>query len=76
MRDAPRRNGDIMVADQGNHRVLIFGRDGGFVRSFGFKGHEPGRLHNPRGLAMGADNMFAIADYGNHRIVVAEFGEL
>ena len=64
-----------MVADQGNHRIVTFDFKGKFLRTFGFKGHQPGRLHNPRGLAVGAHNMFAVADYGNHRIVVAEFGE-
>ena len=68
-------NGDIVVADQGNHRVQFFSKGGLFLRSFGFKGHDLGRLYNPRGLALGPNGEIAVADYSNHRIVVAEFAE-
>lgn len=68
-------DGAVIVADQGNHRVQVFDRSGVLVRSFGFKGHELGRLHNPRGIAVGEHGMFAVADYGNHRVVIAEFME-
>lgn len=67
--------GEIVVADQGHHRIIVFSPAGNFLRSFGFKGHELGRLHNPRGLAVGPHDVIAVADYNNHRIVLAEFCE-
>jgi len=70
-----RSNGDIVVADQSNHRFQIFTAKGEFVRALGAKGHEHGRFHNPRGLAVGPNNLIAVADFGNHRISLAEFAE-
>ena len=45
-------NGQLAVADQGNHRVQVFSRDAVLLRSFGIKGDGPGRLYNPRGKYM------------------------
>ena len=32
------------------------------------KGHKPGELNDPRGIAIDQDGMVYVSDYGNHRI--------
>ena len=62
--------GEVFVADTGNERVQVFGRDGAFRRAFGGYGSEPGRLIEPVGLAVGPDGNLYVADSGNARISV------
>lgn len=64
---------EIYVADTANHRVAVFAFDGTFVRTLGKRGHGPGELDSPRGLAVNAQHVF-VADTRNHRIVVFERG--
>lgn len=63
--------GNIFVADgQGNARIAKFNKDGVFVKSWGYKGTEPGLFANVRSIAVdGQGNVYA-ADGGNHRIQV------
>ena len=62
--------GDFYVADTSNHRVEVYGRDGGYKRHFGSKGDGPKELHFPNQLAFGPDGLLYIADTNNHRISV------
>jgi DNA-binding beta-propeller fold protein YncE len=63
--------GNIFVADgQGNSRVAKFTKDGVFVKSWGFKGTEPGQFNNVRSIAVDAQGNVYVADGGNHRIQV------
>jgi len=41
------RNGRVYVADDANHRVAVFARDGGFVATVGREGAGPGEFRNP-----------------------------
>src|SRR3954470_11242948 len=41
------RNGRVYVADDANHRVAVFGRDGAFVATIGREGAGPGEFRNP-----------------------------
>lgn len=41
-----------------------------FIRSFGAKGKETGRLDQPRGVAVDANGYLYVADTGNHRVQV------
>lgn len=41
------RNGRVYVADDANHRVAVFGRDGAFVANVGREGAGPGEFRNP-----------------------------
>lgn len=60
-------NGDIYVADSGNHRIAIFDQQGQFVDSFGGYGTIEGQLNEPWGLAVDEEFVY-VADTWNHRV--------
>ena len=59
----------LFVSDSLNNRVQRFNLDG----SGGLEIIPPGRLYNPRGLAVRGQRLI-IADDKNHRLVVTDFG--
>jgi len=65
-------NGDFYVGDgYGQSWVHQYNRDAEYVRSWGGKGAEPGRLDCPHGLwvdTRGASPRLLVADRGNHRL--------
>lgn len=64
-------NGEVFVTDTGNARVLVFTRDGGFLREWGTKGAGPNQLDEPVGIAVSADgSRIYVADSANARISV------
>ena len=80
-------DGDVLVADMMNNRVLRFGPDGQYKATFGrataVKGKgKPGELEEPSGVASDAQGNVYVADTWNGRIQkfdphdkpVAEFG--
>jgi hypothetical protein len=63
--------GNIFVADgQGNSRVAKFTKDGVFVKSWGYRGSEPGQFNQVRSLAVDAQGNVYVADGNNHRVQV------
>jgi hypothetical protein len=69
------RAGNIYVADgvgttTGNARVAKFDKDGHFIKSWGFRGTEPGQFNSLRGIALDAQGNVYVADAGNKRIQV------
>jgi uncharacterized protein (TIGR03663 family) len=60
-------DGDIFVADSGNHRIVVFSPEGKFIRTWGTFGSEPGTFNEPWGLAVD-DEVIYVADTWNHRI--------
>ena len=40
-------NGDVYIADTGNHRIQVFNRRGDFLRGWGRLGTSPGRFERP-----------------------------
>lgn len=79
------RQGDIYIADTGNHRIRVIGSDGtiqtlaGSSRS-GFGGDggpaEEARLSEPHGIALDREGNLYIADTGNHRIRRVSDGQI
>lgn len=63
-------NGDIAVADAAKHRIVIYGRDGGFKTSFGIAGSQPGQLQAPCAVAFLADGLILVSDTGNNRLQI------
>ena len=61
---------EIVVADQGNHRVQVFDSNGTFLRSFGRKGENDGEFKYPFGIAIDKDRKIFVADTNNHRIQI------
>jgi DNA-binding beta-propeller fold protein YncE len=49
--------GRLYVLDRGNHRVVVFGPDGRFLRSLGRRGSGPGELQGPVALAVTGDQV-------------------
>ena len=68
------RAGNIYVADgvatAGNARVAKFDKDGHFIKSWGFRGSEPGQFNALHGIALDAQGNVYVADAGNKRIQV------
>lgn len=61
-------NGDIAVADAAKHRIVVYGRDGGFKASFGIAGSQPGQLQAPCAVAFLANGLILVSDTGNNRL--------
>jgi len=69
------RAGNIYVADGvskagGNARVAKFDKDGHFIKSWGFRGSDPGQFNSLRGVVLDAQGNVYVADAGNKRIQV------
>jgi DNA-binding beta-propeller fold protein YncE len=72
------RNGNIVVTDgYGNNRVVLFSKDGKFIKQVGKgaggpqdKGSGPGEWVLPHKLAVDADENLYIIDRENHRVQV------
>ncbi len=70
---AANEQGDVYVADTGNHRIVrLFNPKQSlkFVRAIGGRGALPGRFDKPTGVAMDESGMLYVSDTGNHRIQV------
>ncbi|MCH7871686.1 MAG: SBBP repeat-containing protein, partial [Planctomycetes bacterium] len=61
-------DGNVYVADTGNHRIQRFTADGTFITQWGASGSAPGQLSGPAGVAVDGDGNVYVADTGNHRI--------
>ena len=59
--------GNVLIADTGNHRVQEFNSSGEFVRKYGSEGTGNGQLKSPRGLTVDSEGRVWVADTGNNR---------
>ena len=57
---------EVFVADQSD-RIIVFRKDGTFLRAFGRTGRGAGELKYPYGLCAVGSTLF-VCEYGNHRI--------
>jgi streptogramin lyase len=60
--------GDLWIADYGNHRIQHFNPAGEYVGQFGSLGSAAGKLNNPASIAIDAEGNLWVADKGNSRI--------
>jgi hypothetical protein len=66
-------NGDLYVSDgYGNDRVVVFDKNGKFVRAWGKLGTGPGEFSQPHSIAVDSKNRVYVADRNNARIQVFE----
>jgi DNA-binding beta-propeller fold protein YncE len=62
-------NGDVWVADRGNHRIQKFDKDGNFLFKFDSFGSKEGQFNNPRQIAVDKDIKYLyVVDSKNNRI--------
>jgi DNA-binding beta-propeller fold protein YncE len=60
-------DGNLYVADSGNHRIQVFDPNGFHLRVWGSFGDQPGQFNEPWGVAVD-ENFVYVADTWNHRI--------
>ena len=60
--------GNVYVADGGNHRIQKFDNGGKSLMEFGSEGSAPGQFQEPWGVAVDADGNIYVADTWNHRV--------
>jgi DNA-binding beta-propeller fold protein YncE len=69
-------NGDIYISEghgeakANNSRIMVFTRDGKFLKTFGTRGSGDGQLRSPHALAFDSRDHLYVADRGNSRVVV------
>jgi DNA-binding beta-propeller fold protein YncE len=61
-------DGNLMVSDTGNKRIVKFGPDGQFLGQWGGAGSLNGQFREPCGLAVDADGNAYVADVWNQRV--------
>lgn len=73
------RDGTIFVADghrnsqtgaTGNNRVVVFSKDGTYLREWGKKGTGPGEIREPHSIALDSRGRVFVADRVNNRIQI------
>jgi predicted membrane-bound mannosyltransferase/DNA-binding beta-propeller fold protein YncE len=66
--------GNVLITDTGNSRVIEYTPDGEFVRQFGRKGSggAPDELSEPVGIEVAANGDVYIGDFWNRRVVVLD----
>jgi hypothetical protein len=71
-------NGDVYIADgYGNHRIVVFDKNGNYLRQWGSVGTGPGLFQpgdggHPHCVVLGADGLVYACDRGSDRIQVFE----
>lgn len=61
-------DGNLLVVDTGNERVLKYGPDGTIIGQFGGQGMDDGLFSEPVGIALDGDGNIYVADTWNQRI--------
>ena len=60
---------EVLVTDNNNHRVQVFGLDGTFVLQWGGEGDGERQFKNPTGLAVSEGEVY-VCDFDNDRMQV------
>jgi CSLREA domain-containing protein len=60
--------GNVYVADTGNHRIQKFTSQGAFITQWGGLGSGDGKFNTPSAVDVGSEGTVFVADTGNHRI--------
>ncbi|MFO0949017.1 MAG: NHL repeat-containing protein [Planctomycetota bacterium] len=60
--------GDLYIADDLAHKIVVYSQDGGFKRRLGERGSIPGAVAWPDAVALNSAGHLLIADTGNNRI--------
>ncbi len=60
--------GNMYVLDPGNFRVVVFDKNGAFVRKFGKQGQGPGEFQQPNEIRVTLDGRIAVFDTGSKKM--------
>ncbi|GIS82704.1 MAG: hypothetical protein CM1200mP15_13360 [Dehalococcoidia bacterium] len=63
-------DGNIYVADWGNHRVQKFTPEGNHLATFGHAGKGSGSLNHPTGVCIDNEGDVYVVDWMNERVVI------
>jgi sugar lactone lactonase YvrE len=66
------RDGSLIVADSGNHRIQVFGPSGEFLLAAGIQGDALGEFNIPSDVAVDEAGNIYVADARNNRIQVLD----
>ena len=66
----------VLVTDWLNHRIVVVGEDGSWLRSVGGKGSGDGELQQPWGIARLPKGDVVVGDQSNRRLVVLSGDDL
>jgi DNA-binding beta-propeller fold protein YncE len=61
-------NGNVLVADTGNKRIVVFDKDGNYLTEFGSAGFDPGQFDEPVGIAIAPNGTVYVTDTWNQRV--------
>ncbi len=61
-------NGNVLVADTGNKRIVVFDKDGNYLTEFGSPGLAPGQFDEPVGIAIAPNGTVYVTDTWNQRV--------
>ena len=61
-------NGNVVIADTGNKRVVIYDKDLNYITQFGGAGFEAGQFDEPVGIDVSDAGLIAVADTWNRRV--------
>lgn len=67
--DVVKINGQILVSDRANHRILVLDLDGNIKSTWGNRGNDIGEFINPSFLTAAAGNRLLISDILNRRVL-------
>lgn len=62
--------GNILVCDSRNHRIVVFSPEGKYISDFGRQGREDGQFERSVDVAVAADGKVAVVDLGNNRVQI------
>ena len=65
---AVRDNGELAVAEWGDHCVSVFAQNGTKMRTFGSVGYDQGQFNHPCGVAFDSAGNILVVDCDNHRV--------
>lgn len=63
-------DGRIYIVDGGNHRIVVYRKNGDFAAILGNKGSGAGQFYKPLGITVDKKGRIYVADTGNHRVQV------
>jgi uncharacterized protein (TIGR03663 family) len=60
--------GNVLVADTGNKRIVVFDSEGNYLTEFGSAGFDPGQFDEPVGIAIAPSGTVYVTDTWNQRV--------